>query len=355
MSVKQTTVVTVDTAIDDTEYFTTINGVVFSINSGVAATVITIAAALVAAITAGAEPVTPTDNVDGTYDLDNSTQNTTFTIKVDFNQSIAGDRLNVNPATELSAIVTINNTWYAIILTRTTTEAEQIQDITHTSAWTEARIKLYLTAIDQASIITSATDDIASVLEGLAYDRTVIIYSLDEENYPEAAWAGLQLPKDPGSTTWKFKSVSGIIVDVLTDTALTNLRAKNCNFYEEVAGVNVFSSEAIVASGEFIDIIRGVDWLQARIEERVYTRLINEEKIPYTNPGIAVIETEVIAQLEESVGVGLITANTAIVTVPDVADVDAGDKASRILRDVDFTAQLAGAIHKVFIQGKLTV
>jgi hypothetical protein len=39
------------------------------------------------------------------------------------------------------------------------------------------------------------------------------------------------------------------------------------------------------------------------------------------------------------------------VTVPDVADTDPTDRANRLLRDVRFTARLAGAIHKVIVRG----
>ena len=44
-----------------------------------------------------------------------------------------------------------------------------------------------------------------------------------------------------------------------------------------------------------------------------------------------------------------------LVTVPKAADVPPTDKANRILRDVKFTATLAGAIHAVVIRGKVSV
>jgi len=45
----------------------------------------------------------------------------------------------------------------------------------------------------------------------------------------------------------------------------------------------------------------------------------------------------------------------ATVTVPDIADVSAGDKGTRTLNDVTFTGILAGAIQKINVQGTVTL
>ena len=52
---------------------------------------------------------------------------------------------------------------------------------------------------------------------------------------------------------------------------------------------------------------------------------------------------------------GIIVASTIIVTVPAIEDVSVLDKANRILREVKFSAQLQGAIHKVYIEGSVYV
>lgn len=64
---------------------------------------------------------------------------------------------------------------------------------------------------------------------------------------------------------------------------------KTANFYSEVGGVNI-TQEGKVASGEWIDIIIGTDWLEARLRESVYSALVNNRKIPYDDTGIAMIE-----------------------------------------------------------------
>ncbi len=256
---------------------------------------------------------------------------------------------------ELALMVEASDDWYALMLTRDGTEAEQIADITAVAAWVEARAKIFIACIDEAAMITTGSTDIATTLKTAGYDRTAIMYSTDHENYPEAAWLGRCLPEDPGSLTWKFKALAGITVDSLTASAVANLKDKNANFYETVAGVNIISSEACMASGEYIDIMRGCDWLQARITEGVFLRLILADKIPFTTQGITVVENELRYRLEKGVDAGFIADGTIEISVPAIADVDPLEKAARFLNGVTFTAQLAGAVHKVAISGKLTL
>lgn len=83
--------VSVDTVADDTDYTVTIQGVEFTIDSGTGATDLSIAAALVSAISGGTGAthvyVTPTDNSDGTFDLDAEFDGNEFTVTVDANMS----------------------------------------------------------------------------------------------------------------------------------------------------------------------------------------------------------------------------------------------------------------------------
>lgn len=282
--------------------------------------------------------------------------NALFSQEISPQQVVIGDRDVLETlADELAAMHAAYGDWYALILTRHGDEAAQLADIAAAAAWIESRNKIYVACIAQAGMLTAATTDIASTLQDAAYDRTAILYSAVHANYPEAAWLGRCLPEDPGSITWKFKQLAGIAVDDLTTTEVTNLRAKNANFYEQIAGYNMIAGEAVMASGEFIDIITGTDWLQARIAEGVFLRLVNADKIPFTAQGIAVVENELRYRLEKGVDVGLLVAGSIVITSPAIAAVDPLEKAQRFLNNIKFTAQLSGAVHKTAIAGKLTL
>ena len=358
-NVAQSNIVTVDTP-DDTETFSAIiNGTSFDFISDADATIQEIGLGLSAAINLGAEPVTATDNFDGTFDLDADVAGEPFTLALAVTGVIGAMSstepiANVNAASELADLLEVFNDWYGLILTRRATEAEQLQDIEQMAVSIESQLKIYAYSIDQASLLAAVDTDIASILKAKALDRTFGLYSADQANYPEAAWLGGQLPKDPGSITWKFKKLVLITPDDLTENQVANLKGKNMNFYETVANSNIISSEAVVAGGEYIDVIRGADWLTARLGERIFTRLVNSEKVPFTSAGIASIETDVRAQLDAAVIADFITADY-IVTVPNIDDIDPADKALRFLDGITFSAPLASAVHKVQIDGKLTL
>lgn len=358
VNVAQQDIVTVSDVQNETTYTVTINGTEFTFLSDVDATDLEIADGLVTAINLGAEPVTATDNVDGTFDLDADVDGEVNTIAVDANLTIANAIENVNIATEIARLTGVGMTdWYFLILTRRATEAEQLLDIEQAADYIEplSAPKIYFYAIEQASMITSVTTDILSVLKAKNYDRSIGFYSTDEANYPEAAWIGGQAPKDAGSLTWKFKELVGIIADQLSSDAITNLRSKNGNFYETIAGASVISSEGVVAGGEFIDVIRGADKLSTRIGERIFTIMINTDKIPYTIQGLGIIEDAIRAEIAISIGEGFLVDGSEIITLPNIDSIDPADKAVRLLQNVEFSAQLAGAIHKVIIRGKLTL
>ena len=146
-------------------------------------------------------------------------------------------------------------------------------------------------------------------------------------------------------------------VSTLTDTHKTNTANKYGNYYSSVAGRNVVlghNNGGVVSGNEFIDTIRFRDWLQIRMQERLAALLTGTDKVPYTDDGIARIEGQVRAQLQDGVDVGGLSL-PFVVTVPKAASANPTDRANRILRNVKFTAPLAGAIQKIFIVGTLTV
>lgn len=359
-NVAQIDIVTIDAAQNTVTYTATINGTAFDFLSDADATDLEIADGLVTAINLGSEPVTATDNVDGTFDLDSDVEGDAFTLALSDDGTGSGMSSvnsieNVSVATELADFVQVNDDWYFLINTRRTTEAEQLQDIAQSAAFVEARLKMYFYAIDQASMLTAVSTDIGSVLNTLAYERSVNKYSADQENYPEAAWIGRVAPETPGSVNWNFQQLVGIIPDSLNSTEIANLRSKKINAFETIAGVNVISFEGWVASGEFIDTIRGSDKLQTRMAERIFTLLVNAKKVPYTNKGIAAIENEIRAELQISVDEGFLVPDSIVVTVPDIDSVPSADKAERFLNGMSFSADLAGAINKVSIIGTLSL
>lgn len=258
-------------------------------------------------------------------------------------------------AADLTAIETADpDGWFALLL-----DSNSEAEIAVAAAFIEARKKIFLTNTSDTEVVDNVvTTDVMSDLQSFAFARTAIIYSQARLlNWTGAAWAGNRLPSDPGSSTWAFKTLAGVQVDGLTLTGgqVTVIESKGGNVYRTIAGVNV-TTFGITASGEFIDVTRFIDFLDARIKERIFGVLINNAKIPFTDTGVDLMRAQVLAQLNQGITAGGLAADPApIVTAPKVADISDADKANRILPDIFFQATLAGAIHKLVISGVLSV
>jgi len=141
------TVVTVSTVIDSTTYTTTINGQVASFTSGVSTTAALIAAGLKTAIDLLSEPVTITDNIDGTYDVAPTVATTQYAIQTDINQTMAFVTA-VTIAADIALIQNENNTWYGSMYTLRT-EA----DVEAMAIYIESQKKIFGTASNDADIV----------------------------------------------------------------------------------------------------------------------------------------------------------------------------------------------------------
>jgi hypothetical protein len=253
----------------------------------------------------------------------------------------------------LAAVIAEDNDWYSLVAT-TRTKA----DILLLAAAIEsADIKTYFACTGEADVKNGVASNTLLSLKALAYDRTAYLFSEDYANFPEAAWLGGQLPKNPGSITWKFKTLIGITPDTLTATQFGNIKNNYGNTYETVGGVNIISSEAQVVSGEYIDIIRGTDWLQVNMQTELYTLLISSDKIPMTERGAGAIQSKIEYWLGvgESQAYNLLVPGASVVNVPKVSELPLVDRTARFYSGITFSSQYAGAVHKIGITGKLTV
>lgn len=253
---------------------------------------------------------------------------------------------------DLTAIQVANNDFFAVVPT-SQSEAEINALATSVEAITTPK-RLLLVASADDDILTNTSGNIADDLNP-GQTRTALMYHSKPHTSPNGAWGGKLLPKDPGSVTWAFKTLAGIDPDTLTTGEITNIEVNKANHYTAVAGVAI-TQQGTVSSGEFIDIQRFISFIETRLQENVFARLAAVDKIPFTDPGIAIIEAEVRAVLQLGIAQGGFAASPEpTVTVPRAADVSLIDKANRTLPDIKFTATLAGAIHAVTINGVVSV
>jgi hypothetical protein len=334
-------------AVHSYEYSVEINGTEFTYTADTATTASEIVTGLTSAINGGTEPVTASGTT--TLVLTADVAGAEFTLALGGNLTVQDSTTANNVDDDLDDLLEASSAWYPIILTSHSSE-----EIAAAATWAEANQRLLLASTCDEDVRGASTTDLGSDLQDAAYMRTALMWHAAVHEFPEAAWCGKMLPKQPGSATWAYKTLAGVTVDELTDTQISNLRNKNVNFYVPIGGKNV-TKEAKVSGGEWLDIVVGLDWTRARIQERVYARIVGLDKIPYTNAGVTIIATEIRRVLTEGANNGLYVLESITVGFPDVADISAQDKANRLLPDGEFSATLQGAIHATTINGTVSV
>lgn len=328
-----------------------VNGVEVSFTSDASATITEVIAGLKAAIDALALPITVTDQTTFMRVVAN-TAGAFFSLSAtDSNIGLAQDHADPGVATDLAAIVLERADWYGLL-----THFNSKAYIEAAAAWIEANKRLYVVASCDSAMrntVSSGTDDVGESLKALAYKKTALIDCAGAEDFPDAGAIGKCFPYTPGEETWKFKTLSGVPVFSYTATQRSNLRAKNVNFYETTSGVNMLE-EGYSSSGDYIDFVRYLDFLEARIQERVFSKLSTAKKVAYNDDGIAIISTEVKGHLASDEDREVLNAGWSV-SVPKLATIPLADKSTRILRNVTFSAVYAGAIHSVQISGTVSV
>lgn len=340
------------TTVDDAHLYTvTINGTAITYQAQTSDTGTLIASGIAAAINASAEPVTATPSTN-TVVIAADVANTAYTLAVDADLTISAYVGSDSVGNDLTAINVANADWYALVMI-----SRVSADVQAAALWIEANVKIFGTASADANIYDSgSTTDIAYILKNAGYTRTFVMYHASAATtYPEAAWIAKMLPTDPGAVNWAFKTLGGVSASSLTATQRAAVLAKKANTYETRGGVNI-TKNGTMASGEYIDIIIGIDWLTSQIKTNVYSGLVRIPKIPYTNGGLVTIKGYIMQALSLAVARGVLSSDVKpTVTMPLLANISDNDKAARTLSDVKFTGVLAGAINAVSIQGYITV
>lgn len=348
------------TAVNNFQYDVTIDGVLYSYTSDGSATVSEIVAGLIALINADVNAVV-TASGSTTLILTADNAGRSFSSSVGTNLAQVSTTANVGVGESLAGISSTDDDWYGLIIT-----SKSDGDVLEAAAYIEAVRKIFGISRSDAEIYdASETDDIFSKLMNANYFRTFTFYSGDAANFPEAGMFGRFLPTVPGSEQWAFKTYAGVTIDVLSSTQISALKGKNVNFYTRVAGVSV-SQEGKTAGGEWIDTIRLIDLLVARMQEAIFGSLVRNLKIPFTNAGVSVIENDVRGVLSQNQKTGGIAPDEVdpdtqelipgfTTSFPRVADVPANDRAARRLTGGTWTARLAGAIVAADINGTVTV
>jgi hypothetical protein len=289
---------------------------------------------------------------------------------------------NVGIETDLSAIQDAGAAWYLTVLAGNATASASGRTeavILRAAAWHQAnttplRHLLLAQANDANAPLTpydSVTpNDIAEQLRAIGYTRTALVWHERDAEYVDAAWAGRMLPEDPGTETWAWKALVGPLPIGLSQSQRENLTGgqrigpggKNANVYYALSAETSRMWKGVVANGLWIDVVRYVDSLHARLQVACANFVLGQTgKVAYTAAGIEGLAAQVRAVLEGDRVAGklapVVSADGRIlvpaysVTSPDLATISLANRQARVLPPITFTARLSGALHELDVNG----
>lgn len=233
-------------------------------------------------------------------------------------------------------------------------ESRNASDLLDVAETAEALSVHFTAATDDSTVMdNTVTDDVASQLKDLNYSRTSLFYHSGAASaYPEAAWYGKVLPENPGTQNWAYRTLSGIPTEKFTSAQRQTLRDKRANYYEIVAGNGIVYAGYCSMDGIYIDVVRGLDWLQIRMQEDYVARQSASSRIPYIN-GDVIIESLIRNRMDIAVDRGVISEGYEV-DVPRALDQQSSDRAARNFPGITFKATIIGAINSVTIKGTVS-
>jgi len=236
------------------------------------------------------------------------------------------------------------------------------EDLEQIAQWTEAQAKMFAYTFLGAEDPVSATYFRSHGWCGLIRDNDPPDDVPEENPYLHVAVTARCLSFPVGSESWHLKQLAAVHPSFFSGALKKKLMEGHSNFFAQYAGRNV-SVNGQVRAGEWIDVIRGRDWLRNEMQLRLFSLQLELPKIPYLNGKIALVENEMIAALKTAQLRGLVAGDEHdadgklvegfTVSVPNAAELTATQRQSRILEGCSFSARLAGAIHVVKLRGAL--
>lgn len=245
----------------------------------------------------------------------------------------------------LSTMTAANNKWYYLLCDR----ASNTELITALNTFALSYEKVYVFQMlptDFGSFVLPVSDRCV----GMIHDKPA--------QYADVAFVGACSTYKAGEATWKFKSLVGIDPVEYTDQSseVMVFTEAGLNTYVRKNGI-AQTSEGLCTSGEYVDTVISIDWIELDQETRISTLLVSNPKIPYTNEGIALVAAQVDASLKTATQMGIIRKDESsnglfTINIPDISEIEQEDIVSRKFDNyLSWTALMTSAIHHTEING----
>jgi Protein of unknown function (DUF3383) len=273
------------------------------------------------------------------------------------------------PAEALDACSALAS-FYGVALTKEFTDADALA----VSEWAEAQTMLFGHATGDANAkVAAVATDFCAEAKAHGYSRTASAYHEPQNlsDYLMVSALARELAVDftqPSSAiTMKFKVCPGVAVSNLNVNDKNALDSKSANYYAMFGSVPMFA-EGVCASGLFIDLRHGLDYMAKHLADSAFMGMYAAPKIPQTDKGLTYLVGLLEVAMEDMVnsgflapgtwkgtGIGNVVATGEFLTkgykvVPaTIASQSESDRQARKAPPVTIACKAAGAFHSVDI------
>lgn len=209
--------------------------------------------------------------------------------------------------------------------------------------------------VNKDHFLVLQTDNISQYTQFNGQNYTIgLSHDLDEPM--DAAFVGAIATRPVGAVTWKFKNLVGITAQNLTTQELASINQVHAIAYEETMGKGQ-TSEGTTLSGEYIDLLHGVLWVQTTAQAKLEKMLQENGKIPYESKGIAMIGAVLTEVMNKAYEMGIIMTDDAtgraMFTVTTTPREQQSQKhlSERFYDGASFEYHASSAIHTITVNG----
>lgn len=302
------------------------------------------------------------------------------TIKMGFiNEATPATATDQDFQDAMDAIVAVDADWYIATLAYPLRDVDGLDGLI---AWFEATGNAHIVIIDSHdALLKDDTDDTnVAARNKTTYERTAVIYNGATTGNAGPALAAVLSTKDfdqaNSAYTAKFKNLRGQSAADITGAEVQAITGFTpgvgqsdtvghlANAYIRMGGQNFVVEGSVLKVNVFIDEIHAGDWLIARTGEALLGRLLNNDRVPYTNDGMEILAGAVKEVLNTAVRAGWIadyedTETGEILPAYDVTFVDVdtlpeAQRKSRIAPSITATFRYAGAVHYTSVNFNMT-
>jgi hypothetical protein len=255
-----------------------------------------------------------------------------------FGQKLAGD---ADHGAALNRMINAGAKPYFIAAETTVTS-----EVASISTYANAAGLLYIGLSELAADKVAAN---TSTAETLNSDRTLMIFQ-DAPTYNDLRFIGYMAAATTGSWSADSTLLNGAVVTNLTDPEYDGCIANRMNIFADFGG-NIVFQDGQVSSGEWVDVIVNLDWVDARIEEELALLKIRLDTIPYTEDGITLERTAIMGVLGKARDLGIFSSWELLSETAESQG--STTRATRKYAGHKWTATLAGAIKYTEVNGNV--